>query len=252
MNRTPSIKPNGRRGEYLHRLLNPAALGNLPEMHYWTLLQAIQDDLKSNAMGNATPHEHAFARFCLLAQSVLGSACWPGAERWLSQMTYADVAQVVCSDQTEQAFLIEIRKGLAFPILIEDSVVFALLQLIREMMIQSPLRNQGLRPISGDMPLAPAGNKDRSARWQLDYQIRLIKGYLNDAVEATGLNYYPTLAEFQASSRWLLTRIYPLDVIYALLGAVDATALPIVQLLKPGPKHFLDELNQPLRDRGHA
>lgn len=163
MNPTISIFPNGRSGERIHRLLDPVALKYLPEQHYWALLQVVLDDLQSNALGSMTPHEHAFAKFCLLAQSVLGGVCWPRSERWLSQLTFDDIAEVVSNNLAGQSFLIEIRKNLSYPILIQDSVVFTLLQLIIQVMSKNPLRNQGLRPIPDEIPIAPGIRNGPSA-----------------------------------------------------------------------------------------
>ncbi len=188
----------------------------------------------------------------LLAQSVLGGITWPGAERWLCRLTYGDVQQIVKSTLIGQSFMIEVRKGIQYPIYIHESVTLALLTLITQVMAQNPLRNRGLRPIPADTPLAPIGKPARSARLQMKYQLRLIDDYLSHAADTAGLKHRPTLFEFQATTRWLLTRIYPLDAIYALLGAVDVTAPPTSQLIDPGPKRLLDQLSQSMQGRGHA
>lgn len=227
--------PNGRRRKNIPDLLNPHALNILPEIPYWQLVQLCLDDMVTPTVpGRFTDHEQAFGRFAMLAMSPLGNCCWPKADLWLSRMTVGDIEHILHIKNGHSPFLIEIRQTMPYPIFISEDVELALLLNITACMRND--KNKALRSIHPEFPLAPNPNAARE----------LIEKYFIAATNAVGLSTEVTLPDYLATGRWLMTRLYQLDVIYATLGAIDATAPPINQLLRHGANNLMDALEQPV------
>ncbi len=224
----------GRRGEHIRKLINPEALFILPEAHYYAILELVAN--------RAEPAEHdlfgidlAWARFAILAMSAWGGVAWPGAERYLRKLTLGDVLHNLDMPRGRAAFY-ESRKGADYPIFISIEVEQALWALVAAHMRARPLANNHLRPLPEETLLAPADRVN-------------LEEYLAALGRAVGMICPPTVAEFQAATRYLLKDTYALDVIYGLLGAMDTAAIDREQLEAVGPEALLRRLRGPFRAR---
>lgn len=225
----------GRRNENLFKLLDPKSMDDLPEPLYDQILHAVVADLFNPQPSRLSPHKLAFARFALLAQSILGGICWPRAEYYLAKFTYGEVKHNFEQHRFGEAHLIEVRKQLPYPLFIHDYVLTGLSALVIERKRLTLVRNNGLSSL-----------EDRALLFSNQRPKAVIQRYLNEISSAAGLPLRPTLDQFQAASRWLLTRTYPFDIIYASLGAIDCTAPPIAQIQQLGPKQlYLSLLEDP-------
>ncbi|KAA3646394.1 MAG: hypothetical protein DWQ07_09255 [Chloroflexi bacterium] len=212
--------------------INPRALVRLPEPGYNALLTGLLAHLDPPPGSGNRSWIEAFSLFALLGQSILGGFCTRKLQLTLHRLTWKEVRHVVDAPIDEPTWIGVPKGQFVFPIYIAAPVRFALLLLIQTVMTQEPRRNGALRPISPRQSLAPP--RQPLARRQ--------QAYLNSCAREINLGYMPTLKDFRASGRWLMTRIYPLDVLHALLGLVPTTAPQVEQLHQDGPLTLLQEL----------
>lgn len=195
-------------------LLDPAALWTLPEARYWALVAALEDGPPG---ADPDPHPAAFGRAGLLIMTPWCGWCWPGAAGDLARLTWGQVAGAV---RAPGGFTTHPRRGLDYPIAAAGPARRALIELADVVHRQDPQRNRAPRPLAPETRLAPAGLTGTRA------VTGLLSRTLNAAARACALQPAPTLNQFLAASRWLLTRIHPLWVCHALLDSLPANAPP--------------------------
>lgn len=211
----------------VHLLLHESALERLAEADYWALLQVVIDELVTEGepqlAAGWSDHARRFAQYGLLAMSVLGGFCWPGAERLICAQTLADAARLITGG--EDATLHEQRRGIAYPVFPHPLVSYALLLLVvQRMRVHSSRRGTlaALDPGTCLAPLSPRSTVERPAR-QHPYRAGLIEEYLHQTAACAEIDPLLALDDYLAAGRRLLLWIYEPDVVYALLGATDTT-----------------------------
>ncbi|TAK14594.1 MAG: hypothetical protein EPO32_01530 [Anaerolineae bacterium] len=218
--------------------ISPRALATVPELHYQALLDGLLADLAPGPGAPPASRADAFARFGLLAQSTLGGLCGPHGPALIRELSWGQVAPALARPPGEALWLTRRHGRLYYPLYLAPPVGFALALLVEKAMAGRPTRHRALGSLATDERLAPP---DCSARQLVGLQ----QSYLARLAVRCGLPYRPTLAEFRACGRWLLTRVYPLDVLHALLGLLPASAPLPAQLEQAHAAALLESVRQP-------
>ncbi|RME57242.1 hypothetical protein D6779_09065 [Candidatus Parcubacteria bacterium] len=218
----------------IHDLFDERALQLLGDENYWRIVQCVIDDLVDARLVFDDLHVQSFVIYSLLAMSTLGGFCWPGAEKSVFAQTYGDVAHVIENGAISPAYLTVSRKGIKYPIFIHPIVEYALVVFVYQRMRVQTVRNNAPGPIRLSDYLAPMNPRSRKKHPDNHYAYRasLCNAYLENISIRQDIRIPPTVSDYLATGRSLLAFQYDLDVVYALLGAMDCSIPPIEQLLE--------------------
>lgn len=207
----------------------------LSEAGYYRLVQVVIDDVTVQrpraVCSPMSAHELAFARYAVLVTSVLGGFCWMQAPQEICQQTFERV-QVLVDGGEGKNYILTLRKGVMYPIFVAPIVRYAALLLIVRRMAVNPIRRTSLSRLEPQDILAPnrPGSRSLKASHHSEYRLGVIEQYLSEVASLAGLARPPSLDDYLAIGRYLMTLIYDLDVLYATLGSIE-TGVPTSEQL---------------------
>jgi hypothetical protein len=226
-----------------------AVLEDLDINSYWSIVQAVMDDVVAPFTQNLipfTPHELSFARYAVLATSVLGGYCWIWAYRKICAYKFGDVKHLFDNSRSESV-LYDPRKGIKYKITPDPLVIYALQQLVIQRTTIGMNNSKALGPINSNAELGPAYRQlqGKSNSTLLQFRMAIITAYLQGVAQLSGAESIPSLDQFLGVSSFWIRFIYDMDVRACLLGELDTGTIGYNQ----SDSEVIINLGQSLFDR---